>query len=95
MFKLRHHAFYLLTALGGTLLMPAWGGPVAPWLRAYIDGEEVVGTTLESRYSTPDDEATKPVIQWEKADSRNGKPVPVQQGAVSSRIYRSIHSDTK
>ena len=80
MFKLKNHAFCLLTAFGGMLLTPAWGEPVAPWLRAYINGEEVVGTTLESRYSTPEDEPASPVIQWEKADSRTGKPVLVQQG---------------
>ena len=78
MFKLKNHAFCLLTAFGGMLLTPAWGEPVAPWLRAYINGEEVVGTTLESRYSTPEDEPASPVIQWEKADSRTGKPVLVQ-----------------
>lgn len=50
-----------------------------PWLRPYIDGEEVVGTTLYGRYSA-DEGADVPVIRWEKSDSRTGKPVLVRQG---------------
>lgn len=67
---------FLLAGIQGTAL----AGNTAPWFRAYIDGEETVGTTLESRYSSPEGQSAAPVIRWEKSDSRNGKPVLVQQG---------------
>lgn len=62
------------------MLMPlAHAGDTLPWLRPYIDGEEVVGTTLEARYSAGED-APEPVIRWEKSDSRTGKPELIRQG---------------
>lgn len=80
MFPFKHHAYCLLIAFAGIIFMQAWGASTAPWLRAYIDGEETVGTTLESRYSAPEDGTAAPVIRWEKSDARNGKPVLVQEG---------------
>ena len=73
MFQFKHHLFCLLALLAGASMAAA--ADTAPWLRAWIDGEEITGTTLESRYSTLDDEPASPVIRWEKSDSRNGKPV--------------------
>ena len=79
MFKFKHHLFCLLALFAGASLAAA-AADTAPWLRAWINGEEITGTTLESRYSTPDDEPASPVIRWERSDSRNGKPILVQQG---------------
>lgn len=80
MFNIRHRVICFVTAITTLISIPAMAGDTAPWLRAFIDGDEVVGTTLESRYSTPDDEPGTPVIRWEKSGSRNGKPVVIQQG---------------
>lgn len=80
MVKFKRCLFCLFALLGGITALPAAAADIAPWLRAYIDGEEVVGTTLESRYSSPEGQESTPVIRWEKSDSRNGKPVLVQQG---------------
>ena len=79
MFKFKHHLFCLLALFAGASPAAAAADP-APWHRAWINGEEITGTTLESRYSTPDDEPASPVIRWERSDSRNGKPILVQQG---------------
>ncbi len=60
-------------------------GGVAPlhakvWVRPYIDGEEIVGTKLERRYSTPEDNRDKPFTRWERSNERNGKASVIQQG---------------
>ena len=80
MFKFKHRTSCILTVLTGIISIQVGNAITVPWLRPYINGEEVVGTTLESRYSTPDGESANPVIRWEKADVRNGKTVVVQQG---------------
>ena len=80
MFKFKHRTSCILTVLAGIISIQVGNAITVPWLRPYINGEEVVGTTLESRYSTPDGESANPVIRWEKADVRNGKTVVVQQG---------------
>lgn len=80
MSKCKYRAFRLLTALEGILFIQAGNAADAPWLRPYIDGEEVVGITLKSRYSAPENGAVHPVIRWERADTRNGQPATVQQG---------------
>lgn len=79
MFKFKHRTSCILTVLTGIISIQVGNAITVPWLRPYINGEEVVGTTLESRYSTPDGESANPVIRWEKADVRNGKTVVVQQ----------------
>ncbi len=57
----------------------SFAAEVCPWLRPYIEGEEVEGTTLQSCYSAAEG-APSPVIRWERSDSRNGKPKLVKQG---------------
>ena len=79
MFKFKHRTSCILTVLAGIISIQVGNAITVPWLRPYINGEEVVRTTLESRYSTPDGESANPVIRWEKADVRNGKTVVVQQ----------------
>lgn len=79
MFKFKHRTSCILTVLAGIISIQVGNAITVPWLRPYINGEEVVGITLESRYSTPDGESANPVIRWEKADVRNGKTVVVQQ----------------
>lgn len=69
----------VLATVTGTCFLPASAADTLPWLRPYIDGEEVVGTTLQGCF-TADEGANSPVIRWEKSDSRNGKPTLVQQG---------------
>lgn len=81
MSKFKQHLFCLLTLAAAVFAAPSLAGNTAPWVRAYIEGEEITGSTLESRYTAPEDESPSPVIRWEKSDSRNGKPVLVQQGA--------------
>lgn len=73
--------FRLLLVLSAATMgvVAADAADTLPWLRPYIDGEEVVGTTLYGRYSA-DEGADVPVIRWEKSDSRTGKPVLVRQG---------------
>lgn len=71
---------------------PSPAGNTAPWVRAYIEGEEITGSTLESRYTAPEDESPSPVIRWEKSDSRDGKTVLVQQGA-DAKSYTLTYKD--
>ena len=54
MFKFKHRTSCILTVLAGIISIQVGNAITVPWLRPYINGEEVVGTTLESRYSTPD-----------------------------------------
>lgn len=93
MFKFKHRTSCILTVLAGIISIQVGNAITVPGLRPYINGEEVVGTTLESRYSTPDGESANPVIRWEKADVRNGKTVVVQQGAVDAKSYTLTDKD--
>lgn len=80
MFKFKHRTSCILTVLTGIISIQVGNAITVPWLRPYINGEEVVGTTLESRYSTPDGESANPVIRWEKqmseTENRSGSAGP-------------------
>lgn len=54
------------------------------WVRPYINGEEIVGATLQSIYSTPENNTDKPHIRWERSKMRNGTPTLVQESKQAS-----------